>query len=420
MQRFIQYLRANSVMSQEDVLRGIRQMSVFDRRLGHLGAFRGFIQPEQINDILLEQARTGNRFGECAIRLNVLTPQQVDMLIKLQKDDLFLFAQAAVTQKLTTTEKIVSHIKTFLGANPDVAVEAEEAPNEQKVGIDRQIRSALQNIEKISPLPATAQRAVVLLDDPGADLDKVGEILALDPALTATLLKVVNSAFYGMRDKITSVTKALVVMGIKKIRQLVIAAAVMQKFQSVPAAFSQKYWENSLRSAEWSKEIAEFRRMEEPDELFVCGLLHNIGQLVIMQYFRQQQNMVDEMVAGGKKPVDAERALLGGTHADIGGFMFNLWQMPKGTIQATMFHHHDLQLLLNSPNLTESVYIVHMASDICELNPSLDAYGYSQEVEKIGARYAQILKLGANLNMDKLSERVDANFGQLLSTFSEW
>lgn len=418
LQRFIQYLRAGNVMSQEDVLRAIRQMSVFDRRLGQLAAFRGFIQPDQINAILLEQARVGGLFGECGVRINLLNTQQVGMLLRLQKDDLFLFAQAAVTQKLTTTDKIVGQIKLFLGSNPDMVKEAEAGPGEEKAGLDRQVRSVLKNIEEVSPLPATAQRAVSMLEDSEVNLDKVGEILALDPGLTSTLLRIVNSAFYGLRDKITSVTKALVVLGIKKLRQLVIAASVMQKFQSVPPAFAQKYWENAVRTAQWSKEIAEFKRMAELDEIFVCGLLHNIGQLISMQYFRPLQTKVDELVAAGKKPVDAEKSVLGGTHADLGGFLFNLWQMPKETVQSTMLHHHDLDLLLNTPNLTEPVYIVHMASAICEIDPKLDAFAHVEQLERISTRYRAPLKLGEGFNIDKIAERVDSNYGQILSMFT--
>ncbi|OGH61431.1 MAG: hypothetical protein A3G34_05460 [Candidatus Lindowbacteria bacterium RIFCSPLOWO2_12_FULL_62_27] len=420
LQRFIQYLRGQDVMKQEDVLRAVKQMSVFDRRLGHLGAFRGFIQPEDINTILLEQARSGDRFGECAVRLKLMNPQQIDMLIKLQKDDLFLFAQAAVTQKLTTTDKIVSHIRSFLGANPDMAREAEAPPSIEKIGIDRQVRSILQGIEKISPLPATAQRAVSMLEDPDVDLDKVGGVLILDPGLTATLLRVVNSAFYGLREKVTGVTKALVVLGLKKIRQLIIAAAVMQKFQSIPPAFAQKFWEDSLRCAQWSKELGEALRMEESDELFVCGLLHNTGHLVTMQYFRPQQNEIDEMVRGGKRMVDAEKSVLGGSHADVGGFLFNLWQMPKDTIQSAMFHHHDLQLLVNSPNLSPAVFVVHMAADICDLDPKLDALGYMEELEKISKRYQAPLKFRPDMAVDRLAEQVDTHFGNLLTSFTEW
>lgn len=418
LQRFIQYLRTNNVMSQEDVLRAVRQMSVFDRRIGQLGAFRGFLQPDQINTILLEQTRTGVQFGECAVRINLLTSQQVGMLVRLQKDDLFLFAQASVVQKLTTTERVIGHIKSFLGANPDMAKEAEQEPSQEKVSLDREIRSVLKSIEEVSPLPASAQRAALMLEDPKVSLDKVGEVLSLDPGLTSTLLRVVNSAFYGLRDKITSVTKALVVLGIKKLRQLVVAAAVMQKFQSVPPKFAQAFWENAVRTAQWSKELGEHRKMAEIDELFICGLLHNIGHILSMQYFRAHQNKIDEMVAQGKKLLDAEKSVLGGTHADIGGFLFNLWQMPKPTVQSAMYHHHDFNLVLNMPNLTDEVLIIHMAAAICEIDPNLDAFGYSEKLEAIGKKYRGPLKLGENVNMDKLAERVDATYAQMIATFT--
>lgn len=418
LQKFIQYLRSSNIMAQEDILRSVRQMSAFDRRIGQLAAFRGIIQPNQINNILIEQSRGGGFFGDCGIRLNLLTTGQVALLLKLQRDDLFLFAQAAVTQKLTTTEQIIGHIKKFLGSNPDVAAEADAPPTEEKQSLDRQVRSILKNIEEVSPLPATAQRAVGMLDDPEVNLDKVAETLSLDPGLTTTLLRVVNSAFYGLRDKVVSINKALIVLGIKKLRQLVVAAAVMQKFQSVPPSFAQKFWENAVRTAQWSKEIAAFKRMEEVDELFVCGLLHNIGYLVTMQHFRTQQSQIDELVASGKKALDAERAIMGGTHADIGGYLFTLWQMPRTTVQSAMLHHHDLQTLLATPNLEESAIIVHMASDICAIDPNLDSFGYSEQLEKIAMTFTGPLKMGEGLNIEKLGERVDASITQLMTVFT--
>lgn len=414
LQGFIQYLRASNIMAQEDILRAIRQMSAFDRRLGHLGAFRGYIQPEQINTILWEQARSGSRFGECAVRLKLMTEQQVVLLLRLQKDDLFLFAQAAVTQKLTTIDKVVAQIKAYLNVNPEMAKEAEAPPSEDRIQLDRQSRSVMRSIEEVSPLPATAHRAVSMLDDPDVHLDAVGETLTMDPGLTTTLLRVVNSAFYGLRDKVTSVSKAVIVLGIKKLRQLVIAAAVMQKFQAIPPQFAQKFWETSVRAAQWSKELAAIRNMAEADELFICGLLHNIGYLVTIQYFRTQQLQIEQLVQAGKRPLDAERAVMGGTHADVGGFLFNLWQMPKETIQCTMFHHHDLQLIQTMPNLHEAVLVIHMAGQICELDPNLDALGYSENLERIAKRYRPLLKLPESLNMDSLAEKVDSNFGQLL------
>ncbi len=419
LQKFIQYIKDTNIMAADDIVRAVRQMSMFDRRLGQLSAFRGFIQPDQINVILLEQSRSGGLFGETAVRLKLMTPQQVDLILKLQKDDLFLFAQAAVTQKLTTTEKIIGHIKTFLGSNPELVKEAAQGPTQEKLGLDLQIRTVLKSIEEIAPLPATAAKAIVMLEDSKANLEEVGKVLSLDPGLSSTILRVVNSAFYGMRDRITSVGKAVVVMGIKKLRQIVIAASVMQKFQAVPQAFAQTFWERAVRTGEWSKTMAEAKRMDEVDEMFICGLLHDVGRILMAQYFRSHLTKIDQIMAGGKKMLDAERSVLGGTHADLGGYLFNVWRLPKETVQCAMFHHHDLQLLVNTPNLSEQVFVVHMASSICDIDPNLDALGYGEQLDQLSRRYAGPLKLNTNtLNMDKLAEKVDANYGNLLATFS--
>jgi len=414
--RFVLYARDRRILEQDDLLTAIRQMSAFDRRIGCLAAFRGYFQPEQINTVLLEQSRTGGMFGECATRLNLLTSPQIAALLRIQKDDLFLFTQAVVAKQIMTADKMVVHLKAFLDSQSETSNQDLRAPTEEKRMLDKQVREILRNIEAISPLPATAQRAIAMLDDPRADLDKVGRVVSLDPGLTSTLLRVANSAFYGMRDRVTSMSKAVVVLGTKKMRHLVIAAAIMQKFQSIPPAFTRTFWEASLRAGQWCKEIAVLRGMAEPDDLFICGLLHDIGRLVTMQYFRPIQTRLDELRAAGKPPIEAEKSVMGGTHADIGGFMFNLWQMPRATVQSAMFHHHDLRLVLTSPNMDESVPIVHMASAIIDMDPNLDALAHSDVLESIGRLYAPPLNLGTDLNMDRLSDRVESNLGNLVGT----
>lgn len=404
-------------MNQDTVDRAMQQMSVFDRRIGQLGAFRGFIEPDQINAILLDQTRNGGVFGECAVRMNLMSTKHIDHLLKLQNEEVFLFAQAVMALKLTTAEKIADHIKSFITAFPEVAKESAPTVSQEKRELDKHVQEVLKSVDSVSPLPTTVQRVMSMLNDPKVDLDKVGDALSADPGLSSTLLRVANSAMYGLRERVTSVRKAVTVMGIQKLRQMLLSSGVMEKFKSVPADFAQKFWEDALWTAQWSKELAAYRRMEEVDEIFVFGLLRNIGRLLIYQHFRPMLAKIDEQVKAGKTRLDAERAVLGGTHADLAGFLFNLWQMPKKMVESTMMQHHDLQLLLRMPNIPDEVLVVHMAVAIRETDPNLDSIAYQDELARIGNLYRDPLKLGAGFKMQGLAEKVETNIGQILATF---
>lgn len=406
-------------MSTADVQRSVRRMAAYDRRIGHLSVLKGFIEPEQINTVLQEQIRGGKPFGECAVDINLMTPQQVDTILKLQKDDVLLFAQAVVSAKVSTMGQMVMHIQSFLRTS-GMARELDADRVDSQIKLESRIRSVLSTVDKVSPLGGSSQRVITMLDDPKVDLEKVGEFLMIDPGMTATLLRVVNSAFYGLRDKIVSVSKATVVLGIRKLRQLVIAATVMQKFQSVPAPFARRFWENSVRTAQWSRSIGRYCSMPELDELFICGLLHNIGEMVIMEYFRPQWQLIDDLMRNsGKTQIQAERILLGGTHADIGAFLYSQWQLPRETVQSAMFHHHDPALIQAMQNVSEAVYLVHMAADIVDIDPNLTPQKRREELDRLADLYADRLNIGVDIDLEKMGVQISQEFDEILASFAQ-
>ena len=190
----------------------------------------------------------------------------------------------------------------------------------------------------------------------------------------------------------------------------------MNKFQNVPGEFSAKFWENAMRAAQWSKEIGVLKQHPEPDRLFVCGLLHNIGELLLLQHFPAMYHKIEEQVSSGVSRVDAQRAVLGGTTADMAAFLFNIWKMPAEMIQSTMFHNSDLTLLTKTPNLSEEVLIIHMAATIVKIDPTLDAIESREQAVSIGNRYRDPLKLGLNFSMNNLLDKVEAGIGELIAS----
>lgn len=423
-QSFISHIRNQNLLGTDDILRAIKQYGGLDRRVGQLASFYGYIKPEHIASTLQRQSteEPHKRFGECAMELNFMTQDHIDRIIRIQNDDLFLFCQAVVLLKLSTMEQMIQHLNAFMkvrgvSVGPGIA-RGYKDESEQKETITR-VKKLLKGINSIAPLPTTANKAMAMLNDPGVDITKLGNVIAVDPSFVGLLLKMVNSAFYGLRTRVSSVKNALVILGLNKLRQLILAVAVMQKFNQLPPAFSQKFWESSVWAGEWAKELGKNFRFEEADELFVAGLLHNVGELIVMQCFYPEQQKINELIAAGRPKLDAEREQLGGTHADIGSYLFGVWQLPPEVIQSTMYHHHDLPVVCATPNIKPHAYIVHLAAALAGIDPSLDDFTYQDELHKMFEKYRGLPFPGiAHINIDTIHERVAGSVANIMTIFA--
>jgi len=419
-QAFMGFLRAGNHFGESDLQRILKQYGRMDRRMGQLSSFYGLLSPELIPKVLEYQTReSAKRFGECAIGLNLMTDQQVERMLRIQNDDLFQFSQSAVLVKLSSMDAMLRHLSTFRQTHEKIALELPKSEDEQKEKIIK-VKRILKSINAIAPLPSTAAKAFSMMNDPDVNIDELGKVLAMDPSFVGILLKMVNSAFYGLRSRISNVKNALVVVGLTKLRSILLAAAVMEKFKNVPASFAVRFWEHSVLTAEWTKELGHYFRMREADELFVAGILHNVGELLAQQHFRPEQTAIDKLVEGGHDRLDAEREHLGGTHADLGSYLLNLWQLPAEIVQSTLLHHHDLPVVLGTPNIKKDVILVHLGVALANVNPDLDDYSYREDLTRTMDRYRQLPFDGiGTLNVDLLYERVSASVSSIQEMFQQ-
>ncbi len=410
LQKFIQYLQTRNLVGKDDIIQSANLMSKLDRRIGQMGVMRGYIRPEDVNSILNEQAGTGKLFGECSIRMDLMSPDKVKRLLDLQKDEIYLFAQSAIIQKITTPDRIAAHVQEFMKTADAVGPDAQSAAADAAgPPIKAEIKSVLGRVTEFGALPQSVLRLMSVIDNKDVDMDKVTELLSADPGLVATLLRVVNSAYHGMREEIKSVKQAVVAIGIDKLRSLIITVGLVQKYHGLPPAVAQPYWNHAVRTAEWAKLIGRQFEIGEGDEVYLCGLLHNAGELLIYQFFRAQKLQIDERVSAGTPQPDAERAVLGGTHADIAGFLFSHWKLPAAVVQSAMYHHQHPLLLLNIPNLLREVFLVNMAVAVGGLDTHPDAFEYAELLDKLGNHYQRLLKLQKNINMNKIAADVEEN-----------
>lgn len=237
---------------------------------------------------------------------------------------------------------------------------------------------ALQTVKKISAiatLPEITAQIIATVEDPNSTAQQLHKIVAHDPALVTRILKVVNSAFYGLPGQIGSVERAIVLLGLNAVKNIAVAASIGQMFRGVKLCdgFTAKdLWAHCVAVGVAARELAKGMKVPICDEAFLAGLIHDVGILVALQVWpeklaevcsRVQQEPSAEFCA-------VERELAGVDHQMLGQCLAELWKFPR-SCQLVAGHHHQPALLADNSRLL--VTLVYLADTIC----SQDAHGFN-------------------------------------------
>ncbi|MEJ5358203.1 MAG: HDOD domain-containing protein [Desulfobacterales bacterium] len=200
----------------------------------------------------------------------------------------------------------------------------------------------LPPIEDLPTLPRTVLRITERINDPATSARDLARIIAEDQVLTARLLKLVNSSFYGFRRRIGTVTEAVLMIGFEAVRSHLLTTSVFDLFPPRSPALrrgQELLWDHSLGCAVGAKAIGTAMRRDNLEELFVAGLLHDIGKIVLLAKFPAESEEVAARVAAGAAILEAEEAVLGCTHAEIGRRLAEHWNLPSPLVRAIESHH---------------------------------------------------------------------------------
>jgi HD-like signal output (HDOD) protein len=202
----------------------------------------------------------------------------------------------------------------------------------------------LSLIENLPTLPIIVQQIQKLIADPNSNMANIAMIITRDQAIAARVVRLVNSAFYGMKNRISSIQQAIMLLGLNTVKNLVIGVSVVKTFedrQSEALFDREKFWLHSFACAAGARLIAIKMNMDEPEDFFMAGLLHDIGILTLDQFFHEEfMAIVQQTVRVKIEFVKIERNVLGATHAEIGGFMAEKWRLPGFLPLAIRHHHH--------------------------------------------------------------------------------
>jgi HD-like signal output (HDOD) protein len=233
-----------------------------------------------------------------------------------------------------------------------------------------QLKLLVSRLGALPSLPTLYFEIFRQLESPAADLDKIGAIIARDPAMTAKMLQLVNSAFFGLHRKLTAPGEAVLQLGLQTIKSLVLILHVFAELKTPESLQGpvQKLWHHSLATAATARRIAVAEQQEKNlvEECFTAGLLHDIGRLMLMSNLSEEYALVMQRAERENLSlVAAERAVLGTTHAEVGGYLLGLWGLPIALVETTVFHHWPSRCQKREFN---TLTIVH-AANILEQDP---------------------------------------------------
>lgn len=205
------------------------------------------------------------------------------------------------------------------------------------------IDDILKTVRDLPTLPSAVARLSSLVADPSANAEDFEAVIRPDPALTANLLRLANSAYFGLSREVGSVRQAVTLMGIKRVFEL---AASVSFTRVIPARIpgygisAEDFWQHCVAVAALSERLAADLRVRVPDMTFTAGLLHDVGKIAVGAYLEKRPSALgDEVGKEGVFLIDAERALMGVDHAEVGEAIGAHWALPRVIVHGARWHH---------------------------------------------------------------------------------
>ncbi len=219
-----------------------------------------------------------------------------------------------------------------------------------------------QFVNDLPTLPVVFQELFRRMQDPDTQVSELAEVIARDQALTLKILKLVNSAFYGRPAQISSISRAVIIMGFQAVRSAALAVSVFEHFKDLNndgAAFTlDGFWRHSIGVSCLAKQAALVLHVGVPEDAFVAGLLHDVGKLVMLQHF--PDDVEDLTRAAGEQRLTwrtGEEMLFPISHDTIGRALFRAWNFPAAVVEAVACHHRPE----SASRYAELAALVHLA-----------------------------------------------------------
>jgi HD-like signal output (HDOD) protein len=273
--------------------------------------------------------------------------------------------------------------------------------------LDPQARvlDAVKKVNSFATLPEVTGKIIATVEDPKSTAGTLHRIVSHDPALVTRIMKVVNSAFYGLPGQIGSIERAIVLLGLNAIKNIAVAASLGQLFRGAKLCegFTPKdLWTHCIAVGVTARELAKQMKLPVADEAFLAGMIHDVGLLISLQTAPEQLRRVCEAAKTSDRAfVDLERELMGMDHQQLGACLAEQWRFPKNCQLVAGYHHKPSALGEGNRMLVTLVYVADTIC--CQSTHGFNLTAMHQRLDELELRDVQldstlIARTAANLD----------------------
>lgn len=271
---------------------------------------------------------------------------------------------------------------------PSVTEKVAPSPEEKTAKI---VEATIQKAGRLATLPAVAVRFIHLCENPDTAIDTLSQ--AIDPVLGVKILKLVNSAYYGLPRQVNSIKHAIMILGINAVKNIAIATSLVKLVRGgrVTSDFNAaELWTHSIAVAACARALAQKSNVASADEAFLAGMIHDIGIIIEMQVCGPKfTEMINQTTADENLSFCmAEQNVLGATHEDIGAGLCEAWRFPESLKLSTGFHHRPWEVEEEDRHLPALVHI----ADVLVARLGM-GYTRTVEADAIGSDLCEFLHL---------------------------
>ncbi len=222
----------------------------------------------------------------------------------------------------------------------------------------------MDDVKSFPSMPAAALKLLALLKDDDASSGQIEQVLRYEPGLTANILKLTNSAYFGLPTRVGSIRQAILLLGWKKLIQIVLTSCVSAIIDKPVQGYdlpAGDLWRHSIAVSVATETLIKLLKLSVPDEVFTAALLHDVGKMVLGRYVEAEILHMDEEAMQGLSFEQVERSMFGIDHAEIGAKILRRWSFPTAMINIVRWHHEPD----NAPKPDVAIDVVHTADVLC-------------------------------------------------------
>lgn len=273
------------------------------------------------------------------------------------------------------------------------------------MSLDNNFLKKLEQIDSLPTLPVIAQKIQALITNERSNMAQIAAYISKDQAISSKVIKLVNSVFYSLRNRVTSIQQAIVLLGLNSVTNIVLGISIINIFSNSKSSLDfdrETFWAHTFATALGAKLIAMDLKRSEPEDYFLTGLLHDIGLLILDQFFHESfTDFLDYKKTNNATVKDAELAVFGATHQQIGEYVAMKWKLPSLITHTIRYHMEPFVSVVNTPErINDICMIVHIA-DISANNRGIHC-GIPCGTMKIDQKVLDIVKLS--------EEKIDSQF----------